>query len=143
MQSDFCGETIYQGPGAGEGATASAVASDIIDIARGHRIPTFAVPATNLEPAVTDSVPLIAAAYYIRLMVVDKPGVIADVAATLRDHNVSMESMLQRSRNPGDTVPVVITTHETDGVNLRKAMGKIETLNAVVETPRIIHIESL
>ena len=143
VQSDFCGETIYQGPGAGEGATASAVASDIIDIARGHRMPTFAVPATNLEPAGINSMPLISAAYYIRLMVVDKPGVIADVAATLRDHNVSMESMLQRSRKPGDTVPVVITTHETDGITLRKAMGKIETLSSVVETPRIIHIESL
>jgi homoserine dehydrogenase len=143
VQSDFCGETIYQGPGAGEGATASAVASDIVDIARGHRIPTFAVPAKNLEPIETNSALATSAAYYIRLMVLDKPGVIADVAARLRDHNVSMESMLQRSRSPGDTVPVVITTHETDGINFRKAMTQIETLSSVVETPRIIHIESL
>ena len=143
VQSDFCGETIYQGPGAGEGATASAVASDIVDIARGHRIPTFAVPAKNLEPIEANSALGTSAAYYIRLMVLDKPGVIADVAARLRDHNVSMESMLQRSRSPGDTVPVVITTHETDGINLRKAMGQIEMLSSVVETPRIIHIESL
>jgi homoserine dehydrogenase len=119
------------------------VASDIVDIARGHRIPTFAVPAKNLEPIETNSALATSAAYYIRLMVLDKPGVIADVAARLRDHNVSMESMLQRSRSPGDTVPVVITTHETDGINLRKAMVQIETLSSVVETPRIIHIESL
>ena len=106
-------------------------------------MPTFSVPAAKLAPAEKKAGLSIPAAFYIRLMVLDKPGVIADIAARLRDHDVSMESMLQRSRNPDDTVPVVITTHETNGVNLRKAMEQIETLASVVETPRIIHIESL
>ena len=143
VQTNICGDTMYQGPGAGGGATASAVAADIIDIARGHRIPTFSIPAAKLAPAEKKAALPIPAAFYIRLMVLDKPGVIADVAARLRDHDVSMESMLQRSRNPDDTVPVVITTHETNGVDLRKAMEQIEILASVVETPRIIHIESL
>ena len=143
VQSNFCGDTIYQGPGAGEGATASAVASDIIDIARGQKLPAFSVPARKLNTSSTQQAAIAPAAYYIRLMVLDQPGVIADVAAQLRDHDVSMESMLQRSRNPGDAVPVVITTHGTDGSRLRNAMKEIESLSSVVEAPRIIRIESL
>ena len=58
-------------------------------------------------------------AYYIRLMVVDRPGVIADVAAALRDEQVSMEAMIQRGRAPGEAVPVVLTTHDTDEAAMR------------------------
>ena len=96
VQSDFAGTTIYEGPGAGESATASAVASDLVDIARQHRTPTFSVPATQLEKRSSAPMEQISGPYYIRLMLVDKPGVIADIAACLRDQNVSVESMIQR-----------------------------------------------
>jgi len=80
-------------------------------------------------------------AYYIRLMVVDQPGVIADVAAALRDEQVSMESMIQRGRAPGEAVPVVMTTHITVEAAMRRALQRIEALDTVLEPPRMIRIE--
>ena len=143
VQSDFAGTTIYEGPGAGESATASAVASDLVDIARQHRTPTFSVPTTQLEKRSSAPMEQISGPYYIRLMLVDKPGVIADIAACLRDQNVSVESMIQRSRNPGDAVPVVLTTHEAQEISLQRALHSIDALQSVLETPRMIRIEEI
>jgi homoserine dehydrogenase len=74
-------------------------------------------------------------------MVVDQPGVIADVAAALRDEQVSMESMIQRGRAPGEAVPVVMTTHITVEAAMRRALQRIEALDTVLEPPRMIRIE--
>ncbi|MBV8536211.1 MAG: ACT domain-containing protein, partial [Alphaproteobacteria bacterium] len=82
-------------------------------------------------------------AYYIRLMVVDRPGVIADVTAALRDENVSLESMLQRGRSPDEMVPVVLTTHDTEEAGMNRALRRIQALNAVLEPPCAIRIENL
>ena len=82
-------------------------------------------------------------AFYVRLMVVDRPGVIADVTAILRDEQVSMEAMLQRARDPGEPVPVVITTHESDEAAMARAISDIAKLDSVVEPPRMIRIEPL
>ena len=89
------------------------------------------------------SVPMSAhvGAYYLRLMVVDRPGVIADVTAVLRDQGVSLESMLQRGRSPGEAVPVVLVTHETQESAMRDALARIADLNAVLEAPTLIRIE--
>jgi homoserine dehydrogenase len=81
--------------------------------------------------------------YYIRLMVVDRPGVIADIAAALRDENVSMESMLQRGRSPDEAVPVVLTTHIAEEAAMNRAVQRIAKLDAVIERPRMIRIEDL
>ena len=143
VQSDFAGTTIYEGPGAGESATASAVASDLVDIARQHRTPTFSVLTTQLEKQSSALIEQTSGPYYIRLMLVDKPGVIADIAACLRDQNVSVESMIQRSRNPGDVVPVVLTTHEAEEISIQRALHSMETLQSVLETPRMIRIEQI
>jgi homoserine dehydrogenase len=82
-------------------------------------------------------------AYYFRLMVVDRPGVLAEVAACLRDHEVSIESLIQRARNPGEAVPIVLTTHRTTEANLIGALGTISELDTVLEPPRLIRIETL
>jgi homoserine dehydrogenase len=142
-EGDFVGTTVYEGRGAGAGPTASAVAADIIDIARGVRIPAFAVASADLSPAQTIPMSQHSGAYYVRLMVVDKPGVIAGVTAVLRDENVSMESMIQRARDPNSPVPVVITTHETRESGMMQALTAIGALDTVVEPPRMIRIESL
>jgi homoserine dehydrogenase len=75
-------------------------------------------------------------------MVVDRPGVIADVTAVLRDHGVSLESMLQRGRSPGEAVPVVLVTHETQESAMTAALERIGALDAVLETPTLIRIEA-
>ena len=74
-------------------------------------------------------------------MVIDKPGVFADVAATLRDCEISFESVLQRSRAPGDVVPVVLTTHEASEASMQRAIAEIERIEAVRERPNMIRIE--
>ena len=140
---DYVGTTVFEGRGAGAGPTASAVAADLLDIARGQQIPTFAVPASRLARLPPAPMDRHYGAYYVRLMVVDRPGVIADVTAALRDEAVSMEAMIQRARDPGEPVPVVITTHETEEAAMLRALARIETLETVAEPPRMIRIEPL
>ena len=82
-------------------------------------------------------------AYYIRLMVVDRPGVFADVAAALRDEEVSMEAILQRTRAPGEAVPVVMTTHDTEEAAMNRTLARFAALDTVVEPPLMIRIEPL
>ncbi len=143
VEGDFVDNTVYQGRGAGAGPTASAVVADIVDLARGARIPTFAVPANGLEKFPAAPMDRHRGAYYIRLMVVDRPGVFADVAAALRDEQVSMESILQRTRDPDGAVPVVMTTHDTEEAAMKRALARFAALDTVVEPPRMIRIESL
>ncbi len=83
-------------------------------------------------------------AYYIRLMVVDRPGIFADVATALRDNDVSMESILQHGRGaPGEAVPVVLTLHETEEVRASAVIKTISGLGGVLEAPVMIRIENL
>ena len=142
-QGDFVGSTVYEGRGAGAGPTASAVAADLVDIARGTRFPTFGIPVQSLTELKTVPMDQHRGAYYIRLMVVDRPGVFADVAAALRDEQVSMEAILQHTRAPGEPVPVVMTTHEVSEASMVRAIERFAALDTVVEPPRMIRIESL
>lgn len=140
-EGDFVGTTMLEGRGAGAGPTASAVVADLVDIACGRHAPTFGVPAEAL--AAIPSLPMDrhTGPYYVRLMVIDKPGVFADIAATLRDAEISFESVLQRSRAPGGVVQVVLTTHETSEASMQAAMAAIEAIEAVREPPHMIRIE--
>ncbi|HTP81502.1 MAG TPA: homoserine dehydrogenase [Alphaproteobacteria bacterium] len=142
-EGNFAGRTVFEGRGAGAGPTASAVVADVVDLARGRRTPTFGVPVSALALPPVSPMERRIGAYYIRLMVVDRPGVIADVTAALRDENVSLESMLQRGRSPDEMVPVVLTTHDTEEAGMNRALRRIQALNAVLEPPRAIRIENL
>jgi homoserine dehydrogenase len=140
-EGDFAGTTVLEGRGAGARPTASAVAGDLVDIARGHATPTFGVPADALEAIPSLPMDRHVGAYYVRLMVIDRPGVFADIAAILRDAEISLESVLQRSRAPGDVVPVVLTIHETGEAAMRRALDAIGQIEAVREPPHMIRIE--
>ena len=140
-EGDFVGRVVLQGRGAGAFPTASAVAADLVDIAAGRRSAPFGIPTADLRDIPGVPIERHQGAYYIRLMVVDQPGVIADVAAALRDEHVSMESMIQRGRAPGEAVPVVLTTHVTVEAAMRRALKKIEALDTVLEPPHMIRIE--
>ena len=140
-QGDFVDRVLFVGRGAGAGPTASAVVADLIDVARGRSTPTFGVPAASLAKAQPSPMEARQGAYYVRLMVVDRPGVIADIAAAMRDQNVSMEQFLQRGRSPGEAVPVVLTTHDTNEAAMQRALATIGRKEAVVEPPRMIRIE--
>jgi homoserine dehydrogenase len=142
-EGDAVGRSVYEGRGAGAGPTASAVLADILDVAANRRSPTFGIPASQLTPLTAWSMDQYIGAYYIRLMVKDVPGVFADIASALREAEVSMEAILQRGRAPGEVVPVVMTLHETAESSLRDALARVEAIEAVVEPPRVIRIESL
>jgi len=142
-EGDFVGRVVLEGRGAGAGPTASAVVADLIDIARNRATPVWGAGIAAL--AHTPSVPMEQnrGAYYLRLMVLDRPGVLADVTGVLRDHGISLESMIQRGRSPGEAVPIVLTTHECQEAAMRGALAKIAALDSVLEPPALIRIETL
>lgn len=143
VEGSQVGRAVLEGPGAGAGPTASAVTADLIDIARGSRAPAFGVPAAALKPLQAAPMEAHRGPYYIRLMVVDRPRVLASVAASLGAQGISIESVLQRGRAPEERVPVVIVTHETEERDLKAALGEIAKHEAVVEPPLSIRIEAL
>ncbi len=141
IDGDFVDRVVHEGRGAGERPTASAVVADIADIARGRNVPTFGVPVATLRAVPAAPMSEHRGAFYVRLMVLDRPGVFADIAAILRDHDVSMEAVLQRGRAPGEPVPVVMTTHETAEAAMVRSLATIGELASCAEPPRMIRIE--
>ena len=140
-EGDFVGRVVLEGRGAGAMPTASAVTADLVDIAAGRRTFPFGIPTADLHAIPAVLIERHQSAYYTRLMVVDRPGVIADIAAALRDEDVSLEAMIQRGRAPGEAVPVVLTTHITVEAAMRRALARIGQLKTVLEPPRMIRIE--
>ena len=141
-EGDFIGRLMLEGRGAGAGPTASAVVSDLVDLARGRVVPVWGVASAALSHSPAAAMADRAGAFYLRLMVRDRPGVIADVAAALRDHDVSVASMLQHGRAPGEAVAMVLVTHETRERDMAAALGAVARLEAVLERPALIRIEA-
>jgi homoserine dehydrogenase len=142
VEGDFVGTTMFQGRGAGQGPTASAVVADLVDVARGRHMPAFVVPAARLATKKISPMARHQGAYYMRLMVQDRPGVISAVSGALAQERISLESMLQRGRSQSGEVPVVLTTHETEEAAMRRALAHIAKLKAVAEEPCLIRIEA-
>jgi homoserine dehydrogenase len=141
MEGDFAGPVFLQGRGAGAGPTASAVVADLMEIARGSRIPAWGLAGNSSGKLRKLPISAHYGAYYLRLMVVDQPGVLADVTAILRDSGISLESMLQHGRKPGEAVAIVLVTHETKEAAVAQATARIAALDAVLEPPALIRIE--
>jgi homoserine dehydrogenase len=142
IEGDYVGKTMFQGRGAGQGPTASAVVADLVDVARGRNMPAFVVPAARLADKKASPMDRHVGAYYMRLMVQDRPGVIAAVSKALATERISLESMLQRGRSQSGEVPVVLTTHETEEARMQRALARISRLKAVAEAPCLIRIEA-
>ena len=140
-EGDLVGKSVYEGRGAGAGPTASAVMADILDIARGVRLPTFGASASTLKRPVIVPIGEHVGACYLRFTVIDRPGVIAVLSRCLADQSISIESMLQRSRAPGEAVPVVIITHEAREEAMAKALAAIVATGIVTEQPCMVRIE--
>jgi homoserine dehydrogenase len=134
------GRIFIQGPGAGAGPTAAAVAADIADVMAGARRPVFRAAASSLTPfAPVDAAHRLGKAY-IRLLVKDQPGVIAAVSETLAEVGVSIDSFLQKPVENAGGVPIVLTTHVTPESVLFEAIRRIGALSAVLEPPRMLRI---
>jgi homoserine dehydrogenase len=136
------------GPGAGGMATASAVVADIADIARGVRAAPFGRPQAKL--AVTKKAPMQRheGGYYIRMIAVDKPGTAAAITKRLAQHNISMESIVQRhsgtlggAEKPQGPVPVILITYATTEDAVRKALAAVQRDKVISGRPQLIRIE--
>ena len=138
---DKVGETMYYGPGAGGDATASAVISDIIAIARGGKSSPmlgFKRPLeTGLSLLERDA---IVTQYYLRLEVADRPGVLAKVAKVMGEWNISIETMLQRP-GKGESATLLLSTHACEERAMRQALEALFELDSVKERPVMIRIE--
>ncbi len=134
------GRIFIQGPGAGAGPTAAAVAADIADVMTGAVRPVFQAPAGTLEPFVAVDPSRAVGKAYLRLLVKDQPGVIAAVSETLAETGVSIDSFLQKPVEDAGGVPIVLTTHATPESVLLDAVERIAALPAVIERPRMLRI---
>jgi homoserine dehydrogenase len=134
------GRIFIQGPGAGSGPTAAAVAADIADVMTNATRPVFQAAAGKLQPFVAVAPIRRVGKAYLRLLVRDQPGVIAAVSETLAECGVSIDSFLQKPVEDAGGVPIVLTTHATPESVLMDAINRIERLDAVIERPRLLRI---
>jgi len=141
FEGDFVGQTVFQGPGAGEGPTASAILGDIMDVARGLNIPAFGVPAAQLK-ATNRSASGAPAAYYLRLTLADRPGTFAEAARMLGEHDISINRMRQYDHQSTEA-PVTIVTHDTDPERLNTALAAIDASDVTLDAPVALRIEAL
>jgi len=144
LEGDAVGQIVLRGAGAGQGPTASAVMADVIDIARGIRLPTFGIPATMLatpSPA-SSATP---APYYLRMTLLDKPGALAKIATCLGESGISIDQMRQLHR-PGDRAEdavVLIVTHKATPADIAHALSRFQPTGVLVGQPVAIRIEEV
>ena len=144
-EGNFVGRLLFQGAGAGDGPTASAVVADLIDIARGdlggEAGAPFSVPVADLEamPAAPSGHRLGRA--YVRFLVADRPGVLAEITAAMRDAGVSIESLIQKGRpDEGETVLVSLVTHEGPEAAVAEALRLLEGSDSLAAAPLVMQI---
>jgi homoserine dehydrogenase len=136
------GSFFFSGRGAGEAPTASAVVSDIVEIARGSFGPAFGRPAAGLTPLIPADPGATQSAYYLRFEVLDVPGVLAEIAGHLSKAGVSIESMIQRGRAPSESVSIVMITHEAAQHAVEGALKAIAASDKVKARPCMIPMEA-
>ena len=141
IEGDFLGSVMLEGAGAGAGPTASAVVADLVDIACGRTLPLLGVGTDVLTRSTKNPMENHKGEYFIRIMVYDKPGVLADIAAILRDQGISIEGVIQRMRSSTVAVPVVVTVHETTERLMNSAIKEIANLDMVQPPIQTIRIE--
>ncbi len=150
VKGDAVGPTLYYGPGAGAEPTASAVVADLVDVVRvmtadpEHRVPHLAFQADALSDMAVLPMAEIETAYYLRLSVADRPGVLADIARFLADQGISIEAVIQKEPQPGQAeVPLIFLTHKVKEKSLDAAAAQIESHPAVKAPMYRIRLETL
>ncbi|WP_019367582.1 homoserine dehydrogenase [Sphingomonas sp. ATCC 31555] len=139
-EGNFVGRLLFQGAGAGDGPTASAVVADLIDIARGEFGAPYAMPADALvaQPAADSGERR--GRSYVRFTVADRVGVLAEIAAAMRDAGVSIESLIQRGVSPDGSALVAIVTHEAPEWSIAQALEKLRGSQSLTGEPMWMHI---
>jgi len=150
VKGDAVGPTLYYGAGAGAQPTASAVVADLVDVTRlitadpEHRVPHLAFQPDQLSTVPILGIEQVETSYYLRMRVVDKPGVLADITRILADSRISIDAMVQKEPGEGERrVDIVMLTHRALERNVNQAMAKIERLSTVVGSVTRIRLEAL
>jgi len=151
VDADAVREITLVGPGAGGEATASAVVSDIADVARGVRTAPFGCPSARLAGVEKAPMQRHEGGYYIRMLAVDKPGTAARIATCFAEESISLESIMQRHFGPrplggedpsaARPVPVILITYATTEDAVRRALAKVEAERVIEGKPQLIRIE--
>jgi homoserine dehydrogenase len=146
IRGDSCGSLMFSGRGAGQMPTASSVVADIVEIAHNiifHR-PSRAslLPTTSVGVEVTlRPMERIRSRYYLRVMAVDKPGVLSKISGVLGEYHISIASMIQKGRAEAAAVPIVMLTHEAVEGNMQKALKRINQLDVVAQETICVRVE--
>ena len=150
VKGDAVGATMYYGAGAGSEPTASAVIADLVDIARlqganpQNQVPLSAFQADQVEDMTILPIESVETAYYLRLRVMDQPGVLADITRILADATISIEAMIQKEPAEGqDQTDIVLLTHRTVEGQVNQAIARIEQLSSVRSGVTRIRLEEL
>ena len=150
VKGDAVGATLYYGAGAGAEPTASAVIADLVDVTRmhtadsAHRVPHLAFQPDQLSA--TPFLPMgdVVTSYYLRMRVLDKPGVLADITRALADRDISIDAMIQKEPPEGeDQTDIILLTHQTIEKNVVDAIAAIEALSTVNGKVVRIRLEAL
>jgi homoserine dehydrogenase len=145
LTGDAVGDLMFYGRGAGQMPTASAVWSDVLEIARrvAHGIPSLALdlPSAGTPPTSLTPMDAIRCCYYLRVMAHDRPGVLSRVAGILGDNDISIANVIQKGRGTREAVPVVMLTHEARERDMRAALGAIDGLPDVATPTTMIRVE--
>ncbi|MET0370492.1 MAG: homoserine dehydrogenase [Sphingobium sp.] len=139
-EGNFVGRLFFEGRGAGAGPTASAVVADLIDVARDEYGDAFAMPVAALSRQAPADAGLRVGRAYLRFQVQDRPGVLAEIAAAMRDAGVSIESMIQRGTNQADGVLVAIVTHAGEERCVIDTLSRLQGSDSLLQPPMVMHI---
>jgi len=150
VKGDAVGPTLYYGAGAGAEPTASAVVADLVDVTRMHTAdPEQRVPHLAFQPDRMSDLPILAmeeveTSYYLRLRVLDRPGVLADITRILADQSISIDAMVQKEPSEGEEqVDIIMLTHLTMEKNINVAIKRIESLPVISGKVTRIRLEEL
>ncbi|WP_018247456.1 homoserine dehydrogenase [Orenia marismortui] len=142
IEGDAIGEAMFYGPGAGQMPTGSAIVGDVIAAARNINYGAQGrIACTCFDQKEVKNREEVESSFYIRLDVIDKPGVLGEVTGLLGNNQVSIESVIQHGRSDNSTVPLVLVTHQIKEGNLQKALEKIKSLEDVKEIASLIRVE--
>ncbi|WP_111412832.1 homoserine dehydrogenase [Billgrantia lactosivorans] len=151
IMGDAVGPTLYYGAGAGSEPTASAVVADLLDVARDiatdhhYRVPYLAFSGIGEGDGGMPILPMedIVTAYYLRLLAVDRPGVLARVATILSEQGISIEALVQKEATEGELVPIILLTHSCREKQMNEAIRQIESMADIAGPVTRIRVESL
>ena len=145
LTGDAVGDLMFYGRGAGQMPTASAVVSDVVEIARriAHGLPSLALELPSVGPSPLPLTPMeaIRCCYYLRVTAQDRPGVLSRVAGILGENDISISNVIQKGRGTREAVPVVMLTHEARERDMRAALAKIDRLRDVAAATTMIRVE--